>query len=184
MREGETFRHWIDETGEHLMHEPGEDDTKKIIKAYAMAHTKDGGVLIKVMSNADIERRRSVSRAKDGPMWRDWWDEAALKTVLRNLTKLLPSSSDDIERMMEHSDTDLGFEPTQVPPERKERVTGVQSALDLFGGAPAAAGGSFATEGEGSPPSQPSQDGDSQETGKREHAGQKNTQKAPPNEGP
>jgi recombination protein RecT len=162
VREGETFRHWIDETGEHLMHEPGEDETKKIVKAYAMAQTKDGGVLIKCMSAADVERRRAISRAKDGPMWTQWWDEAALKTVLRNLTKLLPSSSDDLERMMERDAELYGFEPAQLPSERKERVTGVLSALDTFGGSPAT-GEVSATDG---PTPSPSQGEDKQDKDK------------------
>src|SRR5215204_4805628 len=48
VREGEQFRHWIDEQGEHLLHEPGENDAAPIIKAYAMATTRDGGVAIRV----------------------------------------------------------------------------------------------------------------------------------------
>ena len=134
VREGEPFRHWVDENGEHLMHEPGDDEKAKIVKAYAMATTKDGGVMIKVMSTGDIEKRRNVSRAKDGIMWKEWWVEAAQKTVLRNLTKFLPSSSDDLERMMEHDDDVYD----ELPAERKQRVSGVLSALDQFAGNPAA----------------------------------------------
>src|SRR4029079_8829555 len=86
VREGEPFKYWIDENGEHLMHEPG-DGTGQTVKAYAMAATKDGGTMVKVMTRDEIEKRRNVSRSKDGPMWRDWYDEAAMKTVLRNLHK-------------------------------------------------------------------------------------------------
>jgi recombination protein RecT len=136
VREGEEFKYWKDEHGEHLYHSPG-DGGGKVIKAYAMAETKDGGVMIKVMSAADIEKRRAISRAKDGPMWGQWWEEAALKTVLRNLHKRLPASSDDLDHLMRRDDDDGAFD--QVPSERqheRELVTGgVMGALDHFGGA-------------------------------------------------
>ena len=138
VREGEDFKFWIDEKGEHLHHEPG-DGTGKIVKVYARAETKDGGTMIRVMSAADVEKRRAVSRAKDGPMWRDWWDEAAIKTVLRNLHKRLPSSSDDLDRLVQRDAELYGPGPLELPDARGERVTGVLSALDAFGDrAPAA----------------------------------------------
>jgi recombination protein RecT len=128
VREGEQFRHWIDEAGEHLLHEPG-DGTGKPVKAYALALTKDGGAMIKVMSVADIEKRRAVSRAKNGPMWVQWWDEAALKTVLRNLHKRLPTSS-DLDEMM-YRDDEVEGDPF-VPP-LAQRAPGVAAALEQFG---------------------------------------------------
>jgi len=141
VREGEQFRHWIDEQGEHLLHEPGENDAAPIIKAYAMATTRDGGVAIRVMSKAAIDKRRAVSRGKDGPMWREWYDEAAQKTVLRNLMKLLPSSSDDIDRMIARDEA-LEFDTASIThepaAETRERI-GLASALDQFGGGATAA---------------------------------------------
>jgi recombination protein RecT len=108
VREGEPFEYWIDEKGEHLRHTPGDDG--KPIKAYAIANTKDGGTFIRVMSAAEINKRRAVSKAKDGPMWREWWDEAAMKTVLRNLSKRLPSSS-DLDELMRRDDDEEAFAP-------------------------------------------------------------------------
>jgi recombination protein RecT len=102
VREGEEF------TGEHIRHVPG-DATGKILKAYAIAHTKDGGVMVKVMSVAEINKRRAVSKAANGPMWRDWFPEAAQKTVLRALAKRLPSSS-DLYELMRRDDDDEAFE--------------------------------------------------------------------------
>jgi recombination protein RecT len=113
VRDGEEFNYWIDEQGEHLRHVPG-DSTAKPVKAYAVAVTKDGGSMIRVMSVAEINKRRAVSRAKDGPMWRDWWDEAAMKTVLRNLSKRLPSSS-DLDELMRRDDDEEAFAPAPAP---------------------------------------------------------------------
>jgi recombination protein RecT len=112
VREGERFEYWIDEHGEHMRHEPG-DSTAKPIKAYAVAVTKEGGSMIRVMSVTEINKRRAVSRAKDGPMWKEWWDEAAMKTVLKNLAKRLPSSS-DLDEMI-HRDDEDALPPLNAP---------------------------------------------------------------------
>src|SRR4029077_18793734 len=93
VREGEPFEHWVDENGEHMKHVPSDGDGKPV-KAYAVATMISGGTMIKVMGLADIEKRRKSSKVPQGPMWKDWWEEAAQKTVLRNLAKYLPTSSD------------------------------------------------------------------------------------------
>jgi len=113
VRESDAFEYWIDENGDHLRHTPG--DIGPYVKAYAIAKTRDGGTMIKVMSKAEIDRRRAVSKAKDGPMWREWWDEAAMKTVLRNLSKRLPSSA-DLDEMMRRDDEDDAFEARPAMP--------------------------------------------------------------------
>lgn len=144
VHEDEPFRYWVDETGPHLTHEPG-DGTGKAVKAYALALMKDGGKAIRVMSAADIEKRRAVSRAKDGVMWTTWREEAWLKTVLRALYKRLPSSSDDLDRLVER-DQELYGEPMtttkELPadPRGDHQVSGVVAALDQFGGRTPAAG--------------------------------------------
>jgi recombination protein RecT len=111
VREGEQFDYWINEQGEHMRHVPG-DATARPVKTYAVAVTKDGGSMIRVMSVAEVNKRPAVSRAKDGPMWRDWWDEAAMKTMLRNLSKRLPSSS-DLDELMRRDDDEEAFEGRQ-----------------------------------------------------------------------
>jgi recombination protein RecT len=137
VRENDAFEYWIDENGEHLRHTPG--DVGKPIKAYAMAKTKDGGTMIRVMSKEEIDRRRAVSRAKDGPMWREWWDEAAMKTVLRNLCKHLPMSSDLDEMIQRSTEGDefegrpalLGTSPSAADTEIEPRQVEVQGHTEL-----------------------------------------------------
>lgn len=77
-----------------LVHEPAwnEPDPGPVIGAYAVAVLKDGGVQFHVMSTKEIEdiRKRSQS-ANDGP-WVTDWNWMAKKTVVKQLTKLLPSS--------------------------------------------------------------------------------------------
>lgn len=64
------------------------------IAVYAIAKTRDGSVWREVMTVDQIEKVRNVSRAKDNGPWKDWWDQMAIKTVIKRLAKMLPSSAD------------------------------------------------------------------------------------------
>jgi len=80
---------------EHISHKPYlGSDRGQAIAVYAIAKTKDGAIYREVMSVADVEKVRSSSRAKDSGPWVQWWDEMAKKTVIRRMSKRLPSSAD------------------------------------------------------------------------------------------
>lgn len=80
---------------EKIEHQPYmEGDRGKAIAVYAIAKTKDGGIYREVMSIAEVEQVRNVSRAKNNGPWVSWWGEMARKTVLRRLAKRLPMSTD------------------------------------------------------------------------------------------
>ncbi|WP_244613223.1 recombinase RecT [Methylosinus sp. Ce-a6] len=79
---------------EKIFHRPALDERGKPRLVYAIAKTKDGGIYREVMTVAEVERVRAVSRAGSSGPWKDWWDEMARKTVLRRLSKRLPMSSD------------------------------------------------------------------------------------------
>lgn len=106
VREGEEFDYWVDETGEHLIHRPDFLATAPgdITAVYAMARTKDGEAIIQVMSVADVERVRSVSRAANSGPWKEWWDQMAIKTAIRRLFKRLPKSTDAFGRAVHRDD--------------------------------------------------------------------------------
>jgi recombination protein RecT len=80
---------------EKIEHKPfvGEDRGKPRL-VYAIAKTKDGGIYREVMTVADVEQVRAVSKAKSNGPWVSWWSEMARKTVLRRLCKRLPMSTD------------------------------------------------------------------------------------------
>lgn len=59
-----------------------------------MAKTKDGVIYALRVSPADVEKMRNASKAKDGPAWRNWYDQMAMKGAIRRLAKRLPMSSD------------------------------------------------------------------------------------------
>ena len=133
VHEKDEFEYWIDEHGEHIKHTPLSDEGRPI-KAYAVAVLKGGGTMIKVMSHADIEKRRAVSKAKDGPMWGQWWDEAAQKTVLRSLAKRLPTSS-DLDDLIRRDDALYTFDTAAETRAPLARPVNVAGALDHFSGA-------------------------------------------------
>jgi recombination protein RecT len=91
------FKFAIEDGQEKLSHQPmlmGERG--RVALAYATARFKDGTVQNEVMTFADIEKVRNVSRSKDRGPWKDWWDEMARKTVVRRLSKYLPLSAEDM----------------------------------------------------------------------------------------
>ncbi len=98
----------FDESVDHepapLDQEPGEP-----LAAYAVAVLKDGSRLLEVMRKSEIEKVRSVSRAKANGPWVTWWGEMARKTVMRRLSKRLPMSS-DLDDAFERDET-LASEP-------------------------------------------------------------------------
>ena len=79
---------------EHIDHKPALENRGTPRLVYAIAKTKNDGIYREIMTVAEVEKVRSVSRAgKSGP-WAQWWDEMAKKTVIRRLAKRLPMSSD------------------------------------------------------------------------------------------
>lgn len=171
VHEHDEFSYWIDEAGEHIKHIPS-DEGGKPVKAYAVAVTKDGGSMVKVMSHADIEKRRAVSRAKDGPMWREWWDEAAMKTVLRNLAKRLPSSS-DLDDLIRRDDELYTFD-TAAERRGGVRPADVGSALDHFSGSEAAQDSQASPQ----PSSQPDQTSEPTQTSQPENSSDNDEERA------
>ena len=143
---GDSFRNWIDDSGEHILYEPADNPDPNIItRVFAMAKLKDGSIEVEAMTVAQIEKVRAVSMAgKSGP-WVTWWDEMAKKTVLRRLAKRLPSST-DLDDLMRRDDElyDFGKEAKTEPEGNVTRLPKGKAMLDQF-----AAGKSDAPQIEG-----------------------------------
>ena len=78
-----------------LRHEPCFTGDKGVIThVYAVVKLRSGSQLIEVMSWDEIEAVRARSLAKDSGPWVTDWAEMAKKTVLKRLTKSLPSSTE------------------------------------------------------------------------------------------
>lgn len=70
------------------------DERGEVIGAYAIIKLKSGEVIRDVMDRPTIELARNVSRGKEGPMWKNFYHEAAKKTVLRRAAKQAPQSAE------------------------------------------------------------------------------------------
>lgn len=83
-----------------LVHEPNWDaDRGDFRLAYAVAHLKDGGRHVEIMSKQEIDkirdRSQNVQSAKKYGKQTPWdtdYEEMAKKTVIRRITKMLPKS--------------------------------------------------------------------------------------------
>ena len=96
------IRRGLTDTLEHTPLFPGERG--KAIGAYAVAKFKDGSdPQFEVMDLNQINKVRSISKAKDGPTWTTHWDEMARKTVFRRLSKWLPMDA-ETETVMRRDD--------------------------------------------------------------------------------
>jgi recombination protein RecT len=84
---------------------PLAEDRGAPIGAYAIARLRDGSVMAEVMSKAEIEKVRNVSRAKGSGPWVQWWDQMARKTVMRRLSKYLPMDAAPMEALLRRDDT-------------------------------------------------------------------------------
>ncbi len=124
IHEKDVFKYWVDTDGEHLSHEPNMlSDRGPVMGAYALAKTKDNAVYIEVMTLAEINDVKNVSRSKDkGPWAGPFKLEMYKKTVLRRLIKRLPVSTDLDGAIKADDETyDISDVVTQPDPEPQEK---------------------------------------------------------------
>lgn len=100
--EGDTFDVEFG-TDRKLTHKPNFDvdrtDFTKATHAYITVVLANGEKPFFVMTRKEIEKIREDTKernfGKDTPAWAKWWDQQALKTVLKRAAKMLPSSTKD-----------------------------------------------------------------------------------------
>jgi recombination protein RecT len=135
--EGDAFRYWVDEGGEHVLYEASDAPDKTTVRrVFAMAITTDGGVYIEVMDKEDIEKVRAVSKAKNNGPWVSWWEEMAKKTVIRRLSKRLPMST-DLDDLIRRDDALYDLNGASDGKRQVERPATLSGRLDALAGAPA-----------------------------------------------
>jgi recombination protein RecT len=161
---GDKFRYWIDDSGEHVEYEPADTpDTNVIRRVFAMARTKSGELYVEPMSVDEIEKVRAVSRSKDKGPWADWWDQMAIKTVLRRLAKRLPMSS-DLDDLIRRDDDLYEFKGAGDAEVKGPRLS-MTAALDRLAAPSTSQPSSLMIEGDAS-------DGATQDQGPDEHDGE------------
>lgn len=139
VHENDTFEFSLG-TSVDIVHKPVMGDRGAMTHVYAVAKLSDGGKQVEVMSKADVDAIRSISRSGRSGPWLQHYEEMAKKTVLRRLCKMLPSSI-EMQRAVsldEEADANLpqSFEPLtfdigESEQERiSERIESVQWEFD------------------------------------------------------
>lgn len=122
-------------------------DGAEVLAVYAVAKLKNGETVREVMTKAQVEKVRAVSRAKNNGPWAQWWEEMAKKTAIRRLSKRLPLSTDRdtdlrLQKAAEREDAEVDFSGVTLD--------GEAATVDAFEAA--ANGQPPALEGEAIPP--------------------------------
>lgn len=95
-----------------LVHRPTmADDAGIIIAAYVVVKLTNGEIKREVMPRRDIEKVRAASKAPDGPGWKNWYDQFAIKSVIKRSYKQLPSSV-ELEQVIASDNEAMGFRDT------------------------------------------------------------------------
>lgn len=95
-----------------LEHEPTMDDTPgPIVAAYTVIKLKNGEVKREVMPKRDIEAVRAASKSGNNGPWVTWYDQQAIKSVIKRAYKQLPKA-DAFEKLVDADNQALGFAAT------------------------------------------------------------------------
>ena len=116
-----------------IEHEPylGAEDPGQVIAAYVIVKLLNGEVHREVMSKRDIEKVRGASKAANGPGWTTWYDQFAIKSAIKRATKLLPSSSDRLNSVIDHDNDAMGFEFNQRGADASQAITAAPAPKQL-----------------------------------------------------
>lgn len=116
--DGDKFRvaYGLSEELEHVPALEADHDIGTLRFVYCVIELKDGGHVFEVMSKADVDRIRASSRAGNSGPWVTWYEQMALKSVIKRTLKLVPKSAElaktlETEAAFEHGDSDpVAFE--------------------------------------------------------------------------
>jgi len=95
----------------------------KVTAAYCIIKDARGVALSRaVLPREEIEKIRSVSRAKTSTAWTQWYDQMAIKTAIRRAAKNVPTMDEDFIRLVNADDDYVLLEgrATDITPSRSE----------------------------------------------------------------
>lgn len=99
-----SYREGIDQVIDHEPFIEGDPGSLKFV--YAVARLKDGSVQCEFMTKAQVDAIKGRSRASGSGPWVTDYEEMAKKTVIRRIAKVLPLSSEAVEKALEHDNDD------------------------------------------------------------------------------
>jgi recombination protein RecT len=116
----------------HIDHRPMiSGERGRPVAVYSVATMKAGGYKsFDVMTMADVDKVRSVSRSGDSGPWKTWYEEMAKKTIAKRHAKMLPLSS---EKAITPREDDRPGEIDELP--ARERLS-LHNQLDRLAAGP------------------------------------------------
>ena len=98
---------------------------------YAVATDTQGKKYRAIMERSEIEKIRQASKSKDSGPWQSWYDEMAIKSVIKRLAKRLPLYKEGIMDVIDRDNDMYQFDDTPAPaadkPARVTRLAAVAS---------------------------------------------------------
>lgn len=136
--EKDTFSYVLgdDEAIKHVAY-LGEDGRGRVIAAYSIIKTKDGGIYRAILTRSEIDRIKRIAKGaweKDGSQKRSspwyegdggWFDRQAEKSAAKRCCKFAPTSSDRLASILANDEDNYDFTPKG--PEKN--ITPHQAAL-------------------------------------------------------
>jgi recombination protein RecT len=121
--EKDTFERLLGDD-QRIYHKPFEDgDPGLVVGAYSIVTFKDGTKSRDYLPRWRIEKARAQAMAKDSLMWTKFYDEGAIKTVIKHHSKRLPMATDiegvfERDESMQHvnAEREIAAEPTAPAP--------------------------------------------------------------------
>ena len=100
VRQGDVLDYGVRDGEPYLTWKPLPFNDGEIVGVFAVAFFKDGGMLYEVMSKAEVDKVRRVSKAgaSNSSPWATWYESMACKTVLRKLCKGIETDFDNVEQ--------------------------------------------------------------------------------------
>jgi recombination protein RecT len=127
--EKDTFERLLGDD-QRIYHKPFEDgDPGKVIGAYSIVTFKDGTKSRDYMPRWRIEKARAQGMAKDSLMWSQFYDEGAIKTVIKHHAKRLPMAT-DVEAIFERDETMAHVDVERSPAPEPERPLSRLDAIE------------------------------------------------------
>lgn len=111
--------HFVFQRGDDpkIEHKPymGDEDPGQVVASYIIVRLDNGEVHREVMPRRDIEKTREASKSGNGANspWTKWYDQMAIKAVIKRAAKLLPTSSEALDRVIQNDNDAMGFDFNQ-----------------------------------------------------------------------
>ncbi len=113
---------------EHVPYD-GEGDPGPLKAAYIVVRYPNLQTKREVMFRRDVEKVRSKSKAKDGLMWKEFYDQGAIKSVIHRINKQLPQS-DRLRLALAKDNAAVGLAEIAAPAAAIESGTDLSALLE------------------------------------------------------